>query len=225
MKNSNRLAAAAVALTVLVSTGRPARADDDKRPPQDYGAPAEETTAGDVVAWPIRVVLFPLWLVTEFLVRRPIGFLVQGVETGRWIQKAEDVFTVGHRHSTGGQFSILPSALVDVGMKTRVGFNAHWKYLIHDHNSARLHFATWGADFTSMRGRDTYELSSESALFLDGSLVRASDNAFSGIGPFSRQDARTRYASTEGQVAIGHELDPWRSSAVRTRAGVRTSAP
>lgn len=106
------VAAVAAALVLVVSDA----SADDKRAPQDYGAPDEPTTAGDVLVWPPRVVLFPLWLLTEFVFRRPIGWVVQSAEKGRWIQNAQDLLTFGSKDAPLGEFAIFPSALLDFGL-------------------------------------------------------------------------------------------------------------
>lgn len=212
-------------MLVFVCSSASAQADDGKRPPQDYGAPSEGTTAGDVLEWPVRVVLFPVWVVTEFVLRRPIGALVRGAEKGRWIQSVGDVLTFGP-HDKGGkkgtEISVFPSALFDVGMKPSVGFNARWTHFGTAANSARLHFGTWGPDLISVRATDTYELSEHDAVSVDASLVRRLDNTFSGIGSFSRQGSRTRYAATVAEADIGHAHTFWAGSAIRTQVGVRS---
>jgi hypothetical protein len=54
---------------------------DAKRPVPDYDGRADEpATTGDVLLWFPRVVLFPLYLVSEFVIRRPIGALATVVE-------------------------------------------------------------------------------------------------------------------------------------------------
>lgn len=197
--------------------GPPPKADE-KRKEQDYGGPPQETTAGDVAAWPLRVVLFPLFLVNEFLLRRPIGALVKAAESGEWVDELTEFFTFGDRK----QVTIFPSALFDFGLKPSVGFNASWKYLGHDANTAKLHFGTWGPDWIALKGSDTFELSKTERVFFEGTLVRRRDNPYFGIGPRSSQDDKARYASTVSELAIGYAADFWRSSSIRSRAGSRT---
>ena len=47
-----------------------------KRP--DYSGREDPTTVGDVLLWVPRVVLFPAYLVSEALIRQPLGFLIAG---------------------------------------------------------------------------------------------------------------------------------------------------
>jgi hypothetical protein len=193
-------------------------AEDPKRAPPDYGGPPSETTAGDVAAWPARVVLFPIYLVNDFLLRRPLGALITAAERGKWVANVVGFFTFGDRQ----QITIFPSALFDFGLKPSVGFNAAWKYLGTDANTARLHFGTWGPNWISVKGSDTYDLSKREHLFVEGSVVRRADNPFFGIGPHSSEDNRTRYASTVTDVAAGHKWTFWRSSSIESRVGLRT---
>ena len=220
MLTLSRVTVVASILTAMMLVASGAAADDPKRPPQDYGGPPEETTAGDVFIWPVRVVLFPLWLVSEFVFRRPIGALTRAAEKGRWVEGVTELFTFGERK----QFTILPSALFDFGLKPSVGFNASWKYLGDDANTAKLHFGTWGPDWIAVRLTDTYDLSKTQKIFVEASVIRRRDNLFYGVGPRSKQDDVTRYASSVAEAAVGQSWSFWRESVIRSRAGLRSLA-
>src|SRR5262249_50698 len=148
-----RALAVFVLLLAALTTSVDARADE-KRPVQDYGAP-KETSVDEVLLWGPRVVLFPLWLTSEFVVRRPVGALVKVAEREQWPQEVVDFFTFGERR----QITIFPSALFDFGLRPSVGFNAKWRYFVSDPNTIRLHFGTWGPDWIATRLVDTYALS------------------------------------------------------------------
>lgn len=186
-----------------------------KRPPQNYGVP-HETTAEEVLLWPPRVVLFPLWLVSEFLVRRPLGALVKAAERNEWPQHVIDILTFGERR----QFTIFPSAFFDFGLLPSVGFNAKWKYFGADPNTVKLHFGTWGTDWIALRLTDTYALSKKDDISVDARFVRRQDNPFYGLGPTSGT-TRARYATEVLEGALGYDRRFWRSSALTTRSGVR----
>src|SRR5689334_24631168 len=54
---------------------------DDERAVPDYdGRGDDPTTAGDVLIWVPRVLFSPLYFVSEFIVRRPLGWLVSTAE-------------------------------------------------------------------------------------------------------------------------------------------------
>lgn len=218
-RRSTRLSALLFAafelLSLFVSSGV-ARADD-KRPPQDYGRPAESTDAGDILAWPVRVVLFPLWLVNEFILRRPLGAVVKASERGQWIEQAQDFFSFGARN----QVTIYPSALFDFGLLPSVGFNLTWKYLGAEDNTLKVHFGTWGFDWLNLKAEDTYDLSKSEHLVFGATFTRRRDNPFFGIGPRTKQDDRVRFAFQTFEVAPGYLRDFGTSSTFETSAGFR----
>ncbi|MDB4943676.1 MAG: hypothetical protein JWP97_3210 [Labilithrix sp.] len=201
----------------VVLNGAPPK-EQDERKPMDYGGPPRETDAGDVLVWPARVVLFPLFIVNDIILRRPLGALVKAAESGQWIEEVTSFFTFGERK----QIVVFPSALFDFGLKPSVGFNASWKYFGAEHNTARLHFGTWGPNWISVKGSDTYDLSKTQRVYFEGSLVRRRDNPYFGYGPRSTQDDRARYQSTASELALGYTHDFWRSSTFAARAGSRT---
>ncbi|MCZ7685087.1 MAG: hypothetical protein M5U28_42485 [Sandaracinaceae bacterium] len=58
-----------------------ALAEGERRPVPDYdGRPARGTDAEDVALWIPRVIFSPLYLVTEYVLRRPIGFVMTELE-------------------------------------------------------------------------------------------------------------------------------------------------
>jgi hypothetical protein len=193
-----------------------AHADPPKRAPQDYGAPDPGTSAGEVALWVPRVVFFPLWLVSEFLVRRPLGALVKVAEKGEWAQELIDFFTFGERQ----QITIYPSALFDFGLLPSVGFNFTHKYFITDPNTVRFHFGTWGIDWISVRANDTYEFGKGETVTVDASFVRRQDNPFYGMGPRAGTD-RARFDSTTVDAGLEYNRRLWRSSSFVSRGGFR----
>src|SRR3954471_22946708 len=54
-----------------------------KREPQDYGGPPAPTV-GPALLWAPRVVLFPPWLVSEYVLRQPVGALTRAAEREQW---------------------------------------------------------------------------------------------------------------------------------------------
>lgn len=212
--------AAAVLAATLTST--PAAAADppkpgEKRAVPDYGGPPRPTTAGNVAAWPARVVLFPPWVVNELVLRRPLGLLVTSAEKGAWIEKLEDFFSFGPRK----QVTILPSALFDFGLKPSVGLNAKWKYFLADPNTLNVHFGTWGPRWIALNAADVYDVSKHEQLSLEGLVMRRADNRFHGIGPLSSADSRSRFSTTAWSVGPGYSRELWRTSAFRAGAGIK----
>src|SRR5688572_3986494 len=100
---------AVTAVCLLVSL--PANAEDEpkKRPTPEYdGRPEESNTAEDVALAIPRVVLFPTWLVSEFIVRRPLEWFVTNAEKNQWPALLLEFFTFGEERKVG----LFPTGLV-----------------------------------------------------------------------------------------------------------------
>src|SRR4051794_36028649 len=95
-----------------------AQAAPDKRDEQDYHGPERATTPGQVALWVPRIALFPVYLVSEYVIRQPVGALVRVAEKQNWAGEIMDFFTFGDRD----QVTVYPSALFDFGLKPSVGF-------------------------------------------------------------------------------------------------------
>lgn len=188
-----------------------------KREPQNYGGP-RPPQVGPALLWVPRVVLFPPWLISEYVVREPIGALTRSAERDRWPEQLIAVFTFGERR----QITLFPSVLFDFGLKPSVGFNFAWKYFLAEPNTLRVHFGFWGPDWVSVRAVDEYELSDSQALTFEGQFVRRKDLPFYGIGPESPSSPRLRYQAMTSDLSVGYRKRFWRSSTLTTRVGMRS---
>lgn len=212
-----RAAIVALLAAIVLALPTPARATE-KRERQDYGAPKEGTSPGEVIEWVPRVGLFPLWLVSEYGLRRPLGAFVKVAERDQWPLALVDFFTFGSRR----QIAIYPSALLDFGLLPSVGLNLSWSHFVAEDNTIRAHFGFWGPDWIALKLADRYALSARSAVGAEARLVRRQDNPFYGIGPESRSGDRVRYQSTTLEATALYENRFWRSSVIEARAGVRS---
>src|SRR5262249_24213836 len=88
-----RGAAMAVALVALLLASNTALADTRDLP--DYAGREQPTTAGDVLIWVPRVLVSPLYLVSEFVIRRPLGGLITLAERNQVPQALYGFFTFG----------------------------------------------------------------------------------------------------------------------------------
>ena len=189
----------------------------DKREPQDYGGPPPPKV-GPALLWAPRVLLFPPWLVSEYVVRQPIGALTRAAEKEQWPEQVVAFFTFGERR----QITLFPSVLFDFGLKPSVGFNFAWKYFLAEPNTLRVHFGFWGPDWVATRVIDEYQLSASQTLNFEGQFVRRKDRPFYGMGPESPSSPRLRYQATTSQFSLGYQNNFWRSSTFSTRVGMRS---
>ena len=164
-------------------------------PPRDLpsydGRPAPATTAGEALLWIPRVVFFPVHVVTEYVLRRPLGFLTVAAERGKWIQKLTDVFTFGPT----GNIGIVPTALLDFGFRTSVGVYAFYDDFLVKDNALRVHAAFGGTDWLRLTVADRIPIANNAYLKIRGEASRRPDFYFYGIGPTSRIQDRSRYGA------------------------------
>jgi hypothetical protein len=188
-----RVACAVAACFVLASAPfRSAFAADPKKPRVDYDArPEPPPDAGDVAAWVPRVVLFPVWLVHEYGLRKPIGAVIKAKPEG--VEGEPDSLP-----------SLAPSFLIDLGFRPWVGL-----YLTWTPNWAKNHsllgyvaFGGLGAMTETVANRIT---TSYGTLGLREEWTRRDDGLFHGLGPTTtRADAR-RYGFD--RIDVGPSFD------------------
>ena len=82
-----------------------AQADPEKRPVPDYdGRGNVDAHPARRWSWIPRIVLFPAYIVEEYALRRPIGWVVSKAERDRWLDTAIDTFSFGPQHN----YMLLP---------------------------------------------------------------------------------------------------------------------
>ena len=189
---------------------------DDQRPVPDYDRIDEPTTAGDVALWVPRVLLFPLYLTSEFIVRRPLGWVVTTAERNHWPAILVDFFTFGPERQAG----IVPTGIIDFGVRPSVGLYFFWDEFLADNNQLRARAATGGSDWWRFNLADRIRLSPDQDIRLRGEFSTRPDNVFEGFGP-NRPDDRFRFGRTLYEGQLVYEAELWRSSRVETFVGVR----
>jgi hypothetical protein len=190
-----------------------------KRELPDYDGRGEEpTTPGDVALWVPRILVSPIYLVTEYGLRRPIGAVVSAAERAGLPAAIYDFFTFGPDHKAG----FAPTFLVDFGFVPSVGIYAFWDDAIFKNNDLRLHASTFGPDWLAGSLTDRIHLTKNQTLSFHVSAIRRPDHAFFGIGPQTLQSNISRYGedSFEGGALVDARL--WRGSHIEAGTGVRS---
>jgi Omp85 superfamily domain len=189
-----------------------------KRQLPDYsGRGAPETTAGDVALWIPRVILSPLYLVSEYVVRRPLGWLITTAERKQWPSAIRNFFLFGPDKKAG----IVPTAFLDFGLRPSVGVYAFWDDLLGPGNHLRLHASTLGPDWMQGAIADRIPLGDSATMDLRVEGVHRPDNIFHGLGPRSLQDHRTRFGIDQVRARPVFEMTWWKSSRISTEAGFK----
>jgi hypothetical protein len=199
---------------------RPLPAADPERQLPDYsGREPPPTSLGDVLLWVPRVILFPVYLVTEYVVRIPLGLLISGAERANVPEWLYDFFTFGASHEAG----IFPTAYVDFDFYPSVGLYGYWNDALVKGHDLRLRGDFGGREWLATSFSERYRFSHDpyDRLALEGTLERRPDYAFFGIGPETRQRQLTRYGWDLREARALFDERLWRLSALHLQATLR----
>lgn len=189
-----------------------------KRAMPDYDGRGEPpTTAGDVLLWIPRVLFSPLYFVSEYLIRRPLGWFIATAERKQWPSAIANFFLFGPDKKAG----IVPTAFLDFGFRPSVGVYAFWDDLLGKDNHLRLHVSTFGADWLQGSIADRFPIGDSATLDLRVEGVKRPDQVFHGMGPRTLQSDRSRYGIDKIQARPVFELRWWKASRITTEGGVR----
>lgn len=204
----------AIAILLLFCAAR-AGADEPKRPVPDYdGRGDPPTTAGDVLIWVPRVAVSPLYLVSEFVVRRPMGFLVETAERHHWVENLLDYLD--------GPIGIVPTALIDTAARPTVGFYFFWNDVGAPGNQIRS-TASFGPEVISAVLLDRFNIPDTAwQLAVRGAISRRDDALFYGTGPMVHFDDPTRYEDHRLEGSIAAAVGFAGLSSLRIEVGVRS---
>ncbi|MCA9627810.1 MAG: BamA/TamA family outer membrane protein [Myxococcales bacterium] len=176
---------------------------DGERAVPDYDGRPDRTTAGDVLIWIPRILLSPLYLVSEYVIRRPLGVLVTTAERDNWVEAVTDFFTFGPDDNMG----IVPTGLIDFGFRPSVGVYYFWNDAGHQQNKVRARAAWGGEDWLNLQLTDRVALDEDTDISLTGEYLKRPDYVFYGLGPRSRgPDPRYRREMLEAKLGFSGYL-------------------
>lgn len=100
-------------------------------------------TAGQRALWIPRVLLAPVYAVTEYVIRRPVGAFALWGEQNHVGSKVANVLTFG----TGGRIGVYPTALFDFGLRPSVGLYLFSNDTPREGDHLRMHVAWGGSEW------------------------------------------------------------------------------
>jgi Omp85 superfamily domain len=206
---------AALALVLLMAASV-ARADLPKRELPDYDGRPDTTSVGEALLWVPRVILSPLYLVSEFVLRRPLGFLIAGAERIGLPQALYDTFFFGPNHNAG----ILPIAFLDFGFYPSLGLYFFWNDFV-PHQDLKLRGSLWGEHWLAGSISDRIHLDRVTDLVLSATAIRRPDYQFYGLGPNTLQGDLSRFGASRLDASVGLELKLGGLSRLMTQVGLR----
>mgnify|MGYP003412008360 FL=1 len=198
----------------------PPIAPDQKRPVPDYdGRGDDPVTVGDVLLWIPRVALSPLYLVSEYVIRRPLGWGVSAAERNDVPQKLVDLFTFG----PDGNIALVPTGLIDFGFRASVGVYLRYNEFLAKPNKLRARAATGGLDWWLFNLSDRVTVAPQQELGPRAEWSTRPDWVFHGIGPESGS-REARFKMRKAEAGLQYDAKLWRSSAASSFVGVRDAS-
>ena len=196
--------------------GDPSLADREV-PDYDAREDARPSASGRLL-WIPRVLFFPAWVVTELVLRRPLGALTRAIEGGGGGSNFDPLrFFI----LDDGNLQIIPTLLIDFGNQPSVGFYIRWNEVGHQNHHMRLHFAFWGPDWVKGRFTTRWEPpSNDQRAELRVSATRRGDGRYAGLGSNADPDRPARYSFRQIEVLGSYEIEPWRQSKFELAAGM-----
>jgi len=213
-----------LAIAIALGTcAQSARADDDhapvkKRPLPNYdGRGAHKSAHDSAGTWLARVLLSPLYLLSEYAIRRPAAAMTSAAEKHDATSSVYDFFAFGPDHKIG----FVPVGFVEFGFNPSVGVYFFGDDLVVPHNHVRLHVELWPTDWYGASLRDRYDVGKRSEVELHLSAISRPDMVFYGIGPNTLQSQQSRYDERRFDARASFDSRVWRSSHVAGGLGVR----
>lgn len=160
---------------------------DAPRPVPAYSGRPSRSSAGQVALWIPRVALFPLYVASEYAVRRPVGAIVTLAEKHHLRQRWYEFFTL----DDAGQVGLFPTGQIDLGLRPRAGLYFVWLDAL-GRSDIKLHVTTGGLEAWTVNSLLLEPLSSQEELRWTFDYSMRPDGVFYGLG-HDVQDHAARY--------------------------------
>ena len=207
-----------VVAAAALASSTAAAADPAKRPVQDYdGRPDAPTDTSNALLVAPRVLFAPIYLATEYLVRRPVGAAVIEAERADLPHELYDFFTFGPDHKAG----FIPTAFVDFGFNPSVGVYAFWDDAFFRGDDLRLHASAWNSDWLAGSLVQRVRFHAEDTFTLKVAGMRRPDFVFYGVGPRTLDSNQGRYGEDQLEASATSQFALWRASKVEAGIGLR----
>lgn len=208
--------AGAVPSAVDLAPAASASLDPAQRPdPVQYRGRLNYATAGETLAWIPRAALFPLALVTELGVRRPI------YAAAEWTDRHHLVPIVERVLRPTPDISWSPTLSLDLSTVTFIGAKGRFNNLGVPGHELRLAADFGGIDAWHYKGKDTWQLGRSVHIGARGEASTRPDRAFYGFGPRS-SDFKTSFSLTRYEGFAFARFEPDNHVRVEVSEGYRS---
>ena len=185
-----------------------------RREVPDYrGQAPPAPTPGEVLIWVPRVILLPAYLVTQYVIRVPIGAAATAAEKGNWGPAVFNFFAFGPDNKGG----IFPTFFLDFGFRPSIGLHFFWGDTFVTDNKVTADFAWGGSNWITIAVGDRYSFSKASSIAVEARWNRRPDNLYFGIGPETTTDFKSRYGTDSVGGTVMYRY-------VKDRARIETGA-
>lgn len=193
----------------------PVRTREQRRAVPDYdGLPDPGPTPEEVAIWIPRILLSPLHLVSEFLLRRPLGAFLTWAERENLHTILVNFFTWEERRA-----GLVPVAFFDFGLMPSFGLYFFWNDLGAPGHQLRIRVGFGGVDWLRATIRDRILLSPSVELSFRAEGWRWPDRVYQGVGA-ERASTRARFRQDELTGRVELAVRPWRRSSLNLGVGV-----
>lgn len=179
---------------VEATVGHADAVPSERRDAEFYRGRSREPTAEEVLLWIPRIVLFPIHLVTEYVLRIPVIALLAWAEQNHLFALFERIF------NPTPDFSWSPTVSLEAGVFALPGLQARWRNMGVAGHELRIAGTFAGDDFWSLALRDRWTFDSV-YLGARGGYTTRPDRAFYGLGPDS-PNTRANFSETRTE-AVG----------------------
>jgi hypothetical protein len=168
------------------------RAPRREVPNYDGRGPALATPTDALLALP-RAVLYPIRLVFDYGVRRPIGFALRAAERSRTMRRVARWLFLQPKTPTP---QIIPTAMYDFGFKPSIGVRLYWDDgFLTPGSELSIKLGTGGLDMwrADLGIRVGLGGGGKAFVSMDAGARQRPDQVFYGLGPDAASGARARY--------------------------------
>jgi hypothetical protein len=178
----------------------PARAEPAKRELPEYGGRPYAPRAPHWARTVGRVVLFPFYVVTEYVIRRPLGFAASTIEHARTPRVVVRYLFLGPKIAGP---AIYPVALYDFGFQPSVGLRVSWSDgFLSRGSKLALRLGYGGLDWLRADGELRFATPYGTWVGFEAGARHRPDAVFYGVGARTPQEAKARYELTRSAVAL-----------------------
>ena len=183
---------------------------EGRRPLPDYdGRPDPPADAGEVLLWVPRVVVLPMYLLSEYVIRRPWGWTIRKFQDMR-----EDA-------APNDSFGIIPAFSLETDMRPSLGLMATWRRVGSRDNDLRFHVGFGGVDWLRALGALRVRLDRDATVRMRVEASRRPDQVYYGLGPDAPDELQSRYGADTLQGSFQFSGMVWPHLYLDAAAGIR----